>query len=173
MKNKNKKTKHFKFSFNDRINLRLPCILLAIFLILSGILMIYSGNIYIYYWIILPRGAISLWLFVMLFIISFAFLGALFGAVLAENRMFSKKLKIVLSTFLGLATVLTVMWYDCVFAAHAFTFSFLLSLLMLICIFMAFLVLICKRSIVAVGTGMLTLWYMYLFWFSFCIMIIN
>ena len=173
MRNKKKRKKYKKPFSMERINLKYPSIFAAVYLIFVGVLMIYSGTIYTYYWILLPRGALSLWSFVLLFIVFFVALGTLTAWAITGRSICCRVSKRIIILSLSATSILTLLWYDCIFSAHAFFPGFIISLIMLLCMVLGFLISINKYKLMSFGFGVMLMWYIYLFWFSFCIMLIN
>lgn len=173
MKNKKRNFKFNKPLCFDKIDLTLPSIFFAVYLIFSGIILIYSGTIYTYYWILLPRGALSLWVFLLLFVIMFSFLGATTGFFINKKVGCYRKYKNIIVTALCVTAFLTVLWYDSIFSAHGFFAGFILSLFSLLCMLTSLLISLNRYKILSIGLGALTIWYLYILWFSFSIMIIN
>lgn len=170
--NKRIRLGHLCPAFNN-FNLTFSCVFSAIYLIFAGILLIFRGTIYTYYWMLLPRGALSLWAFVLIFIVMFTFLGGILGIVAFYRERGCKKTKKYILLFLVFTTLFTVLWYDSIFSAHAFFAGFIFSSIAVASLLCSFVLSFKENKLIAVYIIPLFLWNIYIFWFSLCIMLIN
>jgi len=170
---KMKRNKHRLKYFYQRINLFYPSIFFSIYLIFSSVMLLSGGALYTYHWFILPRGALTMGLFAIFYLLSFSTLGFVTGLVYYEKAYCFKKEKILCVLILGLYATALVLWYNVVFLSISLLFGLIIS--SIIC-FLSFLSLVILYRISKLGFLLhlpLFIWSIYLFWFSFCILIIN
>ena len=154
-------------------NLSLPCIFGSVYLIFGGILLLFGGTIYTYYWLILPRGALSLGSFVVFYLVFFMLCGASLGGVVFERAHCPRKYKLIVILLLSMMSALQIIWYDVIFSSLALFSGFIISAVIVFFNSFAFLISFRKFIISNIMLGVLLCWSLYIFWFSLCIMIIN
>lgn len=155
------------------INLAMPVFCAAALIIIGIIIMLCSGSVYRYNWILLPRGAFPLSAFIITFITVIGLLGGAIGTVISERfyRKLSDKL-IAVFALLGIAVLLFV-WYNILFSSFAFFGAFLFSLLIMCCTVLAGIISFkhfknCLLLLIPV-----ILFSFYILWLSFSVMLIN
>ena len=173
MRRKNKRNKFKQKIYFDGINLFFPSIFLTLYLIFAAITLLSKGSLYSYFWIIIPRGALTVGLFAFFYLVAYSLLGAITGFAISEKPCYRKNIKLVNILCLSGAGVVLLLWYGVVFCALSLFLGFLLSILLNLILDISIFISFKFSKILFCLLIPLSLWSIYILWFSFCIMIIN
>lgn len=168
-----KRKKHKPNCCVGYVNLAIPIVTACLFVMFGVVIMLCSGNLYKYNWILLPRGAIPLPSFIITFITVIGMLGGATGVIIAERfyRKISDKLLAVSITIL--TTVMFFIWYNILFSSFAFLGAFVFSMF-IVCGAILSLVIGFKYFKTAVLLLVpVVLFSTYVLWLSFSVMLIN
>lgn len=173
MRRKNKRNKFKQKIYFDGINLFFPSIFLTLYLIFAAITLLSKGSLYSYFWIIIPRGALTVGLFAFFYLVAYSLLGAITGVAISEKPCYRKNIKILNVLCLSGAGVTLLLWYNVVFGAFSLFFGFLLSIILNLNLGISFFMSFKFSKLLFYLQIPLILWSIYILWFSFCVMIIN
>ncbi len=172
MKKNKKRRNNSNIGFKG-VNLALPILCAAILIIIGIIIMLCSGSVYRYNWILLPRGAFPLSAFIITFITVIGFIGGSVGAVISERfyRKLTDKLAAVL--LLIVIAVLLFVWYNILFSSFAFFAAFLFGLFIMCATVSAVIILLKHFKNCLILLTPVVLFSVYILWLSFSVMLIN
>ncbi len=155
------------------INLTYPAVFAAAALVITVIFLIAFGNLYAYYWYILPPHSASVTAFTFLYILMQVYTGAVAGYIFIRKTICYGREKLISLICVSLIFIISLLWIDIIFGSFSPFFALIL-ILILICL-TVFTALICfrKMNLISISMILILIWLLYLLRFNLCILILN